>query len=173
MTNNRPLAHWLLAVSALIVILVIFGGWVRLTRSGLSITEWNVVTGVVPPLSDQAWESEFAKYRQTPEYRIVNYGMGLDQFKFIYYMEFGHRFLGRVAGLLFVLPLFYFLLYTGRALSLKNRSFFPGEFELSSSNTNSPLNGAFLNWACNFFKLLRKILSLGWVRFIQRTAGVF
>ena len=109
MTNNRPLAHWLLAVSALIVILVIFGGWVRLTRSGLSITEWNVVTGVVPPLSNQAWESEFAKYRQTPEYRIVNYGMGLDQFKFIYYMEFGHRFLGRVAGLLFVVPLFYFL----------------------------------------------------------------
>ena len=77
-----------------------YGGWVRLTRSGLSIVEWNVVTGVVPPLSAAAWESEFAKYRQTPEYQLVNYGMELDAFKFIYYMEFGHRLLGRIAGLL-------------------------------------------------------------------------
>ncbi len=110
MTNNRQLAIWLLAVSALIIVLIIYGGWVRLTRSGLSIVEWNVITGVVPPLSADAWESEFAKYRQTPEYQIVNYGMTLDEFQFIYYMEFGHRLLGRVAGLLFVLPLIYFLL---------------------------------------------------------------
>lgn len=109
MTTHRQLAIWLLAVSALIVVLVVYGGWVRLTRSGLSIVEWNVVTGVVPPLSAAAWEGEFAKYRQTPEYQLVNYGMGLDEFKFIYYMEFGHRLLGRVAGLLFVVPLLYFL----------------------------------------------------------------
>ena len=109
MTTNRQLAVWLLAVSALIVVLVAYGGWVRLTRSGLSIVEWNVVTGVVPPLSAAAWESEFAKYRQTPEYQLVNYGMELDAFKFIYYMEFGHRLLGRLAGLLFVVPLLYFL----------------------------------------------------------------
>lgn len=109
MTTNRQLAVWLLAVSALIVVLVVYGGWVRLTRSGLSIVEWKVVTGVVPPLSAAAWESEFAKYRQTPEYQLVNYGMGLDEFKFIYYMEFGHRLLGRLAGLLFVAPLLYFL----------------------------------------------------------------
>ena len=109
MTTNRQLAVWLLAVSALIVILVAYGGWVRLTRSGLSIVEWNVVTGVVPPLSAAAWESEFAKYRQTPEYQLVNYGMELAAFKFIYYMEFGHRLLGRLAGLLFVVPLLYFL----------------------------------------------------------------
>ena len=110
MTNNRQLAIWLLAVSALIIVLIIYGGWVRLTRSGLSIVEWNVITGVVPPLSTEAWESEFAKYRQTPEYQIVNYGMTLYEFQFIYYMEFGHRLLGRLAGLLFVLPLVYFLL---------------------------------------------------------------
>jgi len=110
MTNNRQLAIWLLAVSALIIVLIIYGGWVRLTRSGLSIVEWNVITGVVPPLSADAWESEFAKYRQTPEYQIVNYGMTLYEFQFIYYMEFGHRLLGRLAGLLFVLPLVYFLL---------------------------------------------------------------
>ena len=109
MTINRQLAIWLLAVSALIVVLVVYGGWVRLTRSGLSIVEWNVVTGVVPPFSAAAWESEFAKYRQTPEYQLVNYGMELDAFKFIYYMEFGHRLLGRLAGLLFVVPLLYFL----------------------------------------------------------------
>lgn len=109
MTTNRKLAIWLLAVSALIVVLIIYGGWVRLTRSGLSIVEWNVVTGVVPPLNAAAWESEFAKYRQTPEYQIVNYGMQIDEFKFIYFMEFGHRLLGRLTGLLFVVPLFYFL----------------------------------------------------------------
>ena len=109
MTTNRQLAVWLIAVSALIVVLVVYGGWVRLTRSGLSIVEWNVVTGVVPPLSAAAWENEFAKYRQTPEYQLVNYGMELDAFKFIYYMEFGHRLLGRLAGLLFVVPLIYFL----------------------------------------------------------------
>ena len=99
MTNNRQLTTWLLAVSALIIVLIIYGGWVRLTRSGLSIVEWNVITGVVPPLSAEAWESEFVKYRQTPEYQIVNYGMTLDEFQFIYYMEFGHRHLGRLAGL--------------------------------------------------------------------------
>ena len=109
MTNNRKLAVWLLTVSTLIIVLIVYGGWVRLTRSGLSIVEWNVVTGVVPPLGADAWESEFAKYRQTPEYQIVNFGMPLEEFKFIYYMEFGHRLLGRITGLLFVGPLFYFL----------------------------------------------------------------
>ena len=110
MTTNRQLALWLLAVSALIVVLVVYGGWVRLTRSGLSIVEWNVVTGIIPPLGAEAWEGEFAKYRQTPEYQIVNYGMQLDEFKYIYYMEYGHRLLGRLAGLLFVGPLLFFLL---------------------------------------------------------------
>lgn len=109
MTNNRQLAIWLLSVSTLIVVLIVYGGWVRLTRSGLSIVEWNVVTGIVPPIGTEAWASEFAKYQQTPEYQIVNYGMQLDEFKFIYYMEFGHRLLGRVAGLLFAVPLFYLL----------------------------------------------------------------
>ena len=87
MTNNRKLAVWLLTVSTLIIVLIVYGGWVRLTRSGLSIVEWNVVTGVVPPLGADAWEREFAKYRQTPEYQIVNFGMPLEEFKFIYYME--------------------------------------------------------------------------------------
>lgn len=110
MTNReRQIGYWLLSVCALITILIVFGGWVRLTRSGLSIVEWNVIVGVIPPLSDSAWQSEFAKYRQSPEYQQVNAGMALDEFKFIYHMEFWHRFLGRLAGLSYVVPLFVFL----------------------------------------------------------------
>jgi cytochrome c oxidase assembly protein subunit 15 len=109
LASSRSQALWLFSVSALIALLIVFGGWVRLTRSGLSITEWNVVTGVVPPLHRAAWEEEFARYRQTPEYRHVNYGMSLEEFKFIYWMEYGHRLLGRVAGLAFVVPFLFFL----------------------------------------------------------------
>jgi len=108
--NNRKMGYWLLFVCSLITILIVFGGWVRLTRSGLSIVEWNVLVGVLPPLSEQAWQNEFAKYRQSPEYKQVNFGMALDEFKSIYHMEFWHRFLGRIAGLSYVIPLFVFLL---------------------------------------------------------------
>ena len=81
----------------------------RLTRSGLSIVEWNVITGVIPPLNEADWQSEFDKYKQSPEYQKINFDMPLEEFKFIYHMEFWHRFLGRIAGLSFVLPLLYFL----------------------------------------------------------------
>ena len=80
----------------------------RLTRSGLSIVEWNVVTGVVPPLSQTAWDAAFRQYQQTPEYLQINVGMSLEEFKSIYYREYGHRLLGRVAGLAFAIPLFVF-----------------------------------------------------------------
>lgn len=106
---NRPVGLWLLSVCAIIAILIVFGGWVRLTRSGLSIVEWNVITGIIPPLSEGDWHSEFAKYQQSPEYRKINAGMPLEEFKFIYHMEFWHRFLGRIAGLSYVLPLLYFI----------------------------------------------------------------
>ena len=71
------------------MILVIFGGWVRLTRSGDSMVEWKVVSGVVPPLNAAAWDETFAKYRRTPEYQKVNRGMTLEEFKYIYYREYG------------------------------------------------------------------------------------
>ena len=109
MEYNRQIGLWLFAVIFLIVILVIFGGWVRLTRSGLSMVEWKVVRGVVPPLNAAAWDETFAKYRHTPEYQKVNRGMTLEEFKYIYYREYGHRILGRLAGLAFVVPLFVFL----------------------------------------------------------------
>ena len=106
---NRSVGLWLLSVCTIITILIVFGGWVRLTRSGLSIVEWNVITGIIPPLSESDWHSEFAKYQQSPEYKKINAGMPLEEFKFIYHMEFWHRFLGRIAGLSYVLPLLYFI----------------------------------------------------------------
>jgi cytochrome c oxidase assembly protein subunit 15 len=106
----RPaaLATWLFAVAILVFAMVVVGGITRLTESGLSITEWKPVTGAIPPLSDAAWEAEFAKYRQIPEYREINRGMSLDAFKFIYFWEWAHRLLGRLIGLAFALPLAWF-----------------------------------------------------------------
>lgn len=84
------------------------GGATRLTHSGLSIVEWKPVTGILPPLSDSAWQDEFAKYQQYPEYKLVNSEMTLSEFKFIFFMEYAHRLLGRLIGLFFFVPLVYF-----------------------------------------------------------------
>jgi cytochrome c oxidase assembly protein subunit 15 len=100
---------WLYVLAALVVAMVMVGGATRLTDSGLSITEWKPVTGAVPPLSDEAWATEFAKYRITPQYELQNRGMSLAEFKQIYWWEWGHRFLGRLVGLVFALPLVWFL----------------------------------------------------------------
>jgi cytochrome c oxidase assembly protein subunit 15 len=102
-------ARWLLLLCWLIGAMVVFGGWVRLTRSGLSMVEWKVVTDTIPPLSAQAWEETFRQYQQTPEYQQVNRGMSLEEYRAIYYREWGHRVLGRLIGLAFVLPLAFFL----------------------------------------------------------------
>ncbi|WP_170001713.1 COX15/CtaA family protein [Pseudopontixanthobacter vadosimaris] len=108
----RPaaLANWLLAVAVLVVIMVVIGGITRLTESGLSITEWKPVTGTLPPLSEAAWQAEFAAYRQIGEYRQVTgpAGMTLADYKFIYFWEWAHRFMGRLIGLAFALPLAWF-----------------------------------------------------------------
>jgi heme a synthase len=109
----RPLvlARWLGGVAAVIVAVVVVGGITRLTESGLSITEWKPVTGVVPPLSDAQWQAEFAAYQQIPQYTQMNgpAGMSLADYKFIYFWEWFHRFLVRVGlGLAFVLPLAWF-----------------------------------------------------------------
>src|SRR3954471_16968758 len=100
---------WLLAVAALIFVTLIVGGATRLTESGLSITEWKPVTGVLPPTSDQGWQSEFAKYREIPQYRELNRGMNLDEFKTIYWWEWSHRLLARLVGAAFLLPFLFFL----------------------------------------------------------------
>ncbi|KAG9317162.1 electron transfer protein 1, partial [Chiua virens] len=99
---------WLLFSSALVFAVIVVGGVTRLTESGLSITEWRPITGIVPPLNDQDWNSEFEKYKATPEFKLINHSISLDEFKSIFYMEWGHRVLGRVIGVAFVLPLTYF-----------------------------------------------------------------
>ncbi len=99
---------WLAVVAALVIAMVAVGGATRLTGSGLSITEWRPVTGALPPLSDADWAAEFAKYRDTPQYNILNQGMGLSAFKVLYGWEWGHRFLGRLLGFVFFLPLIVF-----------------------------------------------------------------
>lgn len=104
----RLLARWLWIVAALIVAMVVVGGITRLTESGLSITRWKPVSGIVPPLNAAQWEAEFAAYRRIPEYREINAGMTLAGFKAIFFWEYLHRLLGRVIGLAFALPLLWF-----------------------------------------------------------------
>ena len=99
---------WIYCLAALVVLMVAVGGATRLTGSGLSITEWRPVTGAIPPLTEQAWTVEFEKYRQISQYELVNKGMTLSEFKFIYAWEWGHRQLGRLLGLVFFLPLVWF-----------------------------------------------------------------
>ncbi|MDG1691084.1 MAG: COX15/CtaA family protein, partial [Alphaproteobacteria bacterium] len=106
---DRQIALWLFTVAGFVVLMVLVGGLTRLTDSGLSITEWAPIRGAIPPLSHADWMSEFNKYRQIPEYLLVNAGMSLAEFKFIYWWEWGHRFLGRVVGLVFLLPFLAFL----------------------------------------------------------------
>jgi cytochrome c oxidase assembly protein subunit 15 len=100
---------WLYAVAALIFLTLIVGGATRLTESGLSITEWKPVTGVLPPLSAQAWQDDFAKYREIPQYRELNRGMTLSEYKTIYWWEWTHRLLARLVGAAFLLPFLVFL----------------------------------------------------------------
>ena len=99
---------WLYALAALVVAMVAIGGATRLTGSGLSITEWKPVTGAVPPLSETAWQAEFDKYRGSSQYRNLNAGMSLAEFKSIYWWEWGHRQLGRLIGIAFFVPLVAF-----------------------------------------------------------------
>lgn len=101
---------WLWSVALLVFAMVVVGGATRLTESGLSITEWRVVTGVLPPLSEAAWLAEFEKYKQIPQYSELFPTMDLAQFKTIFFWEWGHRLLGRIIGVAFAVPLAYFWL---------------------------------------------------------------
>jgi heme a synthase len=108
-THARAIKLWLYAVAALVLAMVLVGGATRLTESGLSITEWKPVMGVLPPLSGGAWQTAFEKYQAIPQYRTLNSGMSLDQFKTIYWWEWTHRLLGRVIGAAYLLPFLFFL----------------------------------------------------------------
>lgn len=105
---QKAVGIWLFGSAAWVFSMVILGGITRLTRSGLSMTDWKF-TGSLPPLSDEEWLQEFEKYKQSPEYMRVNKGMSLEDFKFIYWMEYAHRMWGRGLGIIFALPFSYFL----------------------------------------------------------------
>jgi cytochrome c oxidase assembly protein subunit 15 len=108
-THAPALRLWLLCVAVMIFATLVVGGATRLTESGLSITEWKPVTGVVPPLTQGAWRAEFKAYRAIPQYKELNRGMTLAQFKTIYWYEWTHRLLARTVGMVFLLPLLLLL----------------------------------------------------------------
>lgn len=111
-SNRLAVRRWLFVMIGLVILMVMVGGATRLTGSGLSITEWRPVTGAIPPLDEQSWLTEFDKYRTSPQYQLLNAGMDLAEFKFIYWWEWGHRQLGRMLGLVFGGGIFWFA-FTG------------------------------------------------------------
>lgn len=106
---QRAVFWWLIAVALMIFLMVVVGGATRLTESGLSITHWSPISGALPPLSAADWQREFALYQQTDEYRLEHAWMQLADFKQIFWWEWGHRLLGRLIGLVYALPFFWFL----------------------------------------------------------------
>ena len=106
--KNIYVSYWLLLITFLVALMIIVGGLTRLTDSGLSITRWDIISGILPPLSLSGWDKSFTLYKQIPEYKLFNSSMTLGQFKTIYWWEYTHRLLGRIVGLFYLLPLFYF-----------------------------------------------------------------
>ena len=106
--SRHAVVLWLLGVAAIIIGMVVIGGLTRLTGSGLSITEWDLITGVIPPLNDVQWAQAFAKYQHIPQYAIENRGMTLEGFQDIFWWEWTHRLLGRLVGAAYLVPLIWF-----------------------------------------------------------------
>ncbi len=105
---NRAIFIWLLTITAMVLGIIIIGGLTRLTDSGLSMTDWRPFLGIIPPINNDDWQSVFDMYKLTPEYKIVNKNMTLDEFKYIFWWEWFHRFFARLIGIVFILPLIYF-----------------------------------------------------------------
>ena len=112
-------SFWLLSLLVFLLIIIVVGGLTRLTDSGLSITRWELFTGILPPLSNESWAEVFALYKQIPQYSQLFPTMTLSEFKVIYYWEFIHRILGRVFGLLFLIP---FVIFLSKAASQSQRN---------------------------------------------------
>ncbi|WP_205648909.1 COX15/CtaA family protein [Acuticoccus kandeliae] len=108
MQNNMPVVWWLRVVALFVLATLVLGGATRITDSGLSITEWAPILGVIPPMTDAAWERALEMYRQIPEYQLINRGMSMGEFQFIYWWEWSHRFVARSIGLVFAVPLVFF-----------------------------------------------------------------
>ncbi len=108
--QSKSVAIWLFLCSIMIVLIVGIGGFTRLSKAGLSITEWNPITGAFPPLNERDWLQEKSKYETTPEYKTFNYGMSMEEFRTLYLIEYVHRLFARLTGLIFILPFIYFTL---------------------------------------------------------------
>src|SRR3954469_13809504 len=119
--SARAVRCWLIAIAALIAIMVLVGGATRLTESGLSIVEWKPVTGTLPPLGERQWTEAFEAYKTIPQYRELNSGMSLHEFKTIFWWEWSHRLLGRVIGFVYLLPFLWFLWRRAFDADLKRR----------------------------------------------------
>ena len=109
-SNNKLIVIWLALVCLVIVAMIGVGGVTRLTHSGLSMVDWKPISGIVPPMNEIEWQAEFEQYKQFPEYQLVNRGISVDEFKSIFYWEYGHRVLGRLIGVIYFVPMLIFLL---------------------------------------------------------------
>ena len=111
-TNDKKISnlflYWLIFCLLQVFLIIIIGGLTRLTNSGLSITEWELFKGILPPLSQSTWDFYFNEYKKIPQYKLINLNMSLNDFKIIYYWEYIHRMLARIIGLFFIFPLIYF-----------------------------------------------------------------
>ena len=117
--KNIYMSSWLLLITLLIALMIVVGGLTRLTDSGLSITKWQLFSGFFPPLNDEDWENYFNLYKEIPEFKIQNFTMTLEEFKVIFWWEWIHRFLGRLIGIIFLIPLVFFSFKVG-FYNLKN-----------------------------------------------------
>ena len=111
--KNIYMSAWLLLITLLVALMIVVGGLTRLTDSGLSITKWQLFSGILPPLNDSDWENYFNLYKEIPEFKLQNFSMTLNEFKIIFWWEWAHRFLGRLIGICFLIPLVYFTIKLG------------------------------------------------------------
>ena len=111
--TKKNISNWLLFMFSLVALMIVVGGLTRLTDSGLSITKWELFSGILPPFNDQQWIEYFEQYKLIPEYKLQNYTMTMNEFKVIFWWEWAHRFLGRLIGICFFIPLFFFSLKVG------------------------------------------------------------
>ena len=110
---NKYISYWLISIFLIVSLMIVVGGLTRLTDSGLSITEWQLFSGILPPINIDQWNNYFDLYKKIPEYKLQNYSMTLDEFKVIFWWEYIHRLLGRLIGILFLIPLIYFTIKIG------------------------------------------------------------
>ena len=116
---NNQISIWLIAMFCIVSIMIVVGGLTRLTDSGLSITKWELISGFLPPLNQNDWILYFDLYKEIPEFKLQNYDMSMEDFKVIFWWEWVHRFLGRLIGIIFIIPLIYFSLKIGFKKLLK------------------------------------------------------